>query len=147
MVNKQRLKSFDYGSKRSGLGVVLLSILITLLFLVSNSGIVVSAHWCGGKLASVDLFANGEHKCKCGKKAMKPNCCTDKTVQLKANNDLSKTTHFSFKISTLKFLFAFLTPVDLLPSVQFQYAASDFYHPPPFKPKTPIYLLDNVFLI
>lgn len=123
------------------------AILLTLLFLFSNSGVVASVHWCGGKLASIDFFADGEHKCKCGKKAMKPNCCKDKTVHLKANNDLSKTTYFSFKISTPKFLFAFLTPFEVVPSVQFKYAASDFYHPPPFKPKAPIYLMDRVFLI
>ena len=123
------------------------AIFLLLLFLIANSGVAVSAHWCGGKLASIDFFADGEHKCKCGKKAMKPNCCKDKTVLLKANDELAKTTHFAFKIVIQKFLFAFPTLIEIVPAVQNQYLIADVYHPPQFKPKTPIYLLDRVFLI
>lgn len=123
------------------------AILLLLLFLIANSGVAVSLHWCGGKLASIDFFADGEHNCKCGKKAMKPNCCKDKTIHLNASDELAKTSHFAFKIATTKFLFAFLAPTEFVPSAKFKYVVSDFYHPPPFKPKNPIYLLDRVFLI
>jgi hypothetical protein len=123
------------------------AIFLLLLFLIANSGVAVSVHWCGGKLASIDFFADGEHNCKCGKKPMKPNCCKDKTVQLKANDELAKTSHFAFKIASPKFLFAFPTLIETVPAAQHQYLVSDFYHPPQFKPKTPIYLLDRVFLI
>jgi hypothetical protein len=83
----------------------------------------------------------------CGKKPMKANCCKDKTVQLKANDEMSKSTHFAVKVSAPKFLFTLLKQTIIVPSAQFKYAVSDFYHPPPFKPKAPIYLLDRVFLI
>ncbi len=123
------------------------AIFLLLLFLIANSGVAVSLHWCGGKLASIDFFADGEHHCKCGKKPMKPNCCKDKTVHLKASDELAKTNHFAFKIATPKFVFALPTQIVVLHSAQHLYAAPDFYHPPPFKPKAPIYLLDRVFLI
>lgn len=121
------------------------AIFLLLLFLIANSGVAVSVHWCGGKLASIDFFADGEHNCKCGKRPMKANCCKDKTVHLKANDELAKTNHFAFKFATPKFLFALPTQIVVLHSAQHLYAASDFYHPPPFKPKAPIYLLDRVF--
>ncbi|MES2395090.1 MAG: hypothetical protein V4549_03770 [Bacteroidota bacterium] len=123
------------------------AIFLLLLFLIANSGVAISAHWCGGKLSSIDFFADREHKCKCGKKAMKPNCCKDKTLQLKANDELSKTNHFAFKISITKFLFPLARQIELVPPTQLQYVASNFYHPPPFNPKAPIYLLDRSFLI
>ncbi len=123
-----------------------ITIFLLLLFLIPNSGIAVSIHWCGGKLASFDLFAGGEHKCKCGKMDMKPNCCKNKTTLLKANNEMSKNTHFAFKISP-KFFFILLTQINIVPTAQLECIVSDYYHPPLFKPKTPIYLLDRVFLI
>lgn len=123
------------------------AIFLLLLFLIANSGVAVSVHWCGGKLASIDLFSDGGHSCKCGKRAMKPNCCKDETVQLKANDELAKATQFTFKVALLKISFIPTKQIEVLPSAQYLYAASDFYHPPPFKPKAPIYLLDRVFLI
>lgn len=123
------------------------SIFLLLLFLIANSGLAINVHWCGGKLSSIDFFANGGNKCKCGKKAMKPNCCKDKTSHLKANDELSKTNNFAFKISIPTFLFTIIKHINALPSAHFQYVASPFYHPPPFKPKSPIYLLGGTFLI
>lgn len=123
------------------------TIFLLLLFLISNSGVAINVHWCGGKLSSIDFFADGEHKCKCGKKAMKPNCCKDKTSQLKANDELSNTNHVDFKISISTFFFTLINQIEVVPSANYQYAASAFYHPEPFKPKAPIYLLDGAFLI
>ena len=123
------------------------AILLSFFFLISNSVVAVSVHWCGGKLASVNFFADQEHNCKCGNRAMKPNCCKDKTVQLKANDELAKTNHFSLKITPPKCIFTLPIQITVLPSAQYQYVVADFYHPPPFKPKAPIYLLDGIFLI
>ncbi len=50
----------------------------------------VTEHYCCGKLASVDFFNSGQRPCKCGKKAKKPGCCSDKTTQLKTCDNLSK---------------------------------------------------------
>jgi hypothetical protein len=123
------------------------TIIFLLLFLIANSGIGINMHWCGGKLASIDLFADEEHNCKCGKGPMKPNCCKDKTVHLKANDELSTTNHFAFKITTPKIAFALITPVFEFSSAQQIFLASDSYHPPPFKPKAPIFLMVRVFLV
>lgn len=65
------------------------------LFLIANLGVAVSVHWCGGKLDSIDFFSDGKHKCKCGEKAMKLDCCKDKTVQLRASDELAKTKIFN----------------------------------------------------
>jgi hypothetical protein len=124
-----------------------IAIFLLLLFLIANSGVTVSAHWCGGKLATIDFFADGEHNCTCGKQSMKPSCCKDKTFHLQANDELAKTSYFNFKIASPKFLFACTAPIEIATATQHQYLVSDFYHPPEFKPKTPIYLLDRIFLI
>lgn len=121
-------------------------IFLLLNFLLANTGMAVTMHWCGGKLTSVDYFSSG-HNCPCGKKAMKKDCCKDKTTFLKMKDDLAKTSQLTFKTPSPKFLFAFINVFELVPSAQFQYSVVSFYHPPPFKPKVPIYLLDRVFLI
>lgn len=78
---------------------------------------------------------------------MKPNCCKDKAFQLKANDELAKTTQFTFKVVVPEIEYVSTTQIDVLPSAYLFYSDLDFYHPPPFKPKTPIYVLDRVFLI
>jgi hypothetical protein len=123
------------------------SIFLLLLFLIANTGMAVTVHYCGGKLSSVDLFSIDKHPCKCGKKTMKKACCKGKTVHLKANDELAKTTHFAFKIATPKFIFALPSQIVVLLSATHFTAVSDFYYPPPVEPKAPIYLLDRVFLI
>ena len=123
------------------------AIFLLLTFLIANSGMAVTAHYCGGKLSSILFLSFDMHPCKCGKKAMKKNCCKDKTTYLKMKNDLAKSNSIVFKTASPKLIFPYLKQFELVPSAQFQYSVSAFYHPPPFKPKGPIYLLDRVFLI
>lgn len=78
---------------------------------------------------------------------MKPDCCKDKTSYLKVKDDVAKTNPIVFKTATPKFVFVAVKQIEVIPSAQHIYTAADFYHPPPFKPKAPIYLLDRVFLI
>ncbi len=122
------------------------AILLLFLFVITNSGMAISIHWCGGKLSSVDFFSCSKNKCACGKKAMKPGCCKDKKVQFKVKDDLVKSNTVVFKVSP-PMLAISAQQFTIVPKVCFQYSAIDFYHPPPFKPKAPIYLLDRVFLI
>lgn len=124
-----------------------IAIFLLLFFLISNSGVAVGLHWCGGKLTSIEFFSDSDHNCKCGKRPMKQNCCKDKTLQLKANEDLAKINDFIFKISAPKYFFGIHFLVDNLPWEQYQCTSAVFYYPPPFKPKTPIYLLDRILLI
>ena len=121
--------------------------MLLLLFLITNSGIAVNAHWCGKKLASVHLASDAKHPCPCGKKAMKSKCCKDRTTTLKAKNDVAKARHFELKSNSQNCTFNVVNYVEILPSVNFEQTASNFYHPPPNRYPLPIYLLDRVFRI
>ena len=53
-------------------------IFLMFLYLLPAIGVTVSAHYCGGKLASISLNPfDTKHKCACGSKKMKKNCCKD----------------------------------------------------------------------
>ena len=123
------------------------AILFLFLFLFTNSGMAVNVHWCGGKIASVDFFSDGKHHCPCGKKMRTGGCCKDKTVTLKANHELAKVNQFALKISLPKFEMLEARETEIVSSTQLQHFTSDFYHPPPYKPRTPIFLLDRVIRI
>ena len=123
------------------------ALLLLFLFLITNSGMTVSAHWCGGKLASIHFFSDDGHRCPCGKRAMKPGCCKDKTVTLKAIKDPAKVNQFAFKIAIPKLEVASPVFTEISLSAQFEHSVSDFYHPPPLISKSPLFLLDRVIRI
>ncbi len=120
--------------------------LLLLLFLITNSGMAVNVHWCGGKITSVDFYSADKPPCKCGKRAMKPGCCKDIKSVFKAKSDFSNAIASVFKLDISKIVFIPLKQLDPVRATQ-DYCFSVFYHPPPFKPKAPIYLLDRVFRI
>ena len=122
------------------------AIFFLLTFLVANTGMAVTVHYCSGKLSSVNFFSLHNHPCKCGKKLMKKECCKDKTTILKVKSDLVKTNLTTFKISTLKHQLL-LKPFEFVTEIHTQMVVLPLYPSPPFKPKSPIYLLDRVFLI
>ena len=66
------------------------AIFLLFLFLIANSGMVVSVHYCGGSLASIDFFSGEKHNCPCGEKPMKDNCCEDYATILKASDEVEK---------------------------------------------------------
>ena len=123
------------------------SFFFLLSFLIVNSGIVISVHWCGGKLASIDFFSPEGHNCKCGKKAMKSNCCKDKILHFKANKEIRKSNPVSYKFISFPGVFALRGYPELFSFSSLTIFKTDFYHPPLFKPKVPIYVLDGVFII
>lgn len=116
------------------------------LFLITNSGMAMAIHWCGGKLASVDFFLADKHPCPCGKKAMKSGCCQNTTTTFKACDELAKTTAFFYKASITSFYLGEPQYFVSFISSEFLYS-SYFYHLPPYKPKVPIYLIDRVILV
>lgn len=62
-----------------------ISILIAFVFLLSSSGFSINAHYCKGKLKSINiLFVKN---CSCGKTKMPKDCCKNKTeiVKIKDN--------------------------------------------------------------
>ncbi|MFM9943992.1 MAG: HYC_CC_PP family protein [Bacteroidia bacterium] len=122
-------------------------IFLLFLFLIANSGLVVNVHYCGGSLASIDFFSNEKHKCPCGETPMKENCCAEQTAVLKVSNVIEKTDLYILKNQLPTFEFIGFINLTIKPYLCLKYAVPDFYYPPPFKPKAPIYLLDRVFLI
>ncbi|MGV9003211.1 HYC_CC_PP family protein [Flavobacterium sp.] len=72
-----------------------ISILITFLVLVSNSGLAFNIHFCEGKIASItsvfskeeicDLPIEKEQECCMKKEPTHQKCCSDKEVNLKNN--------------------------------------------------------------
>ncbi len=124
-----------------------IAILLIVFYLVPAIGITVNKHYCGGKLASVKIVFGDTHSCPCGSKPMKKDCCKDKTGFLQQKNDAGKTFQFVFKTAPQKISPFAVAQVVTLPSAQFIITAADYYHPLPYKPKAPIYLLDRVLLI
>ncbi len=107
----------------------------------------ITVHYCGGEISSIKFFSTEKQKCDCGEKAMKSSCCKDKTTIFKAKIDQAKINQFIFKSTHLQIYFKHVNQSLVAPKVKLNYTFSDFYLPPQFKPKVPIYLLDRVFLI
>ncbi len=121
------------------------AILFLLLFLITNSGLAMAIHWCGGKLVAIDFFSAQKNHCPCGTKPMKKGCCQDRITTIKANDELAKSNNLNFKVTQVS-----LIPKEFFVSVisaHFHFVISDFYYPPPEHFKVPIYLTDQAFLI
>lgn len=74
-------------------------ILLMFLYLIPAIGVTVSAHHCGGKITSVSLkILDFGHKCPCGKKPMKKNCCKDETKTFKLKSEQQKAHQYSLKV-------------------------------------------------
>ena len=125
-------------------------ILLMILYLIPTIGITVSSHHCGGKITSVSLkLLDFGHKCPCGKRPMKKNCCKDeaKTFKLKAEQQKAHQLAFKvFKTFTIQpalaesFTFCYQQPLVLK-------EFSTAYHPPPDDVKHPLYIHHCVFRI
>lgn len=122
------------------------AIFLLVLFLISNTGIAVAAHYCGGKLSSIVFFKLHNHPCKCGKKAMKKDCCKDKIVIIKGENKAIKS-QIAVKITSVVHFLSLTKTIEIFPIVNIKKEIPSFLKLPIFKPKTPIYLLGGVFLI
>jgi len=126
----------------------LTTILIIFCYLIPAIGLSVKQHFCGGKLASVSILFNSLSSCPCGEKAMKKNCCKDKTIVLK----LKDSQNFSKKIA-INFSQTFKFLVDIFPGYSHSFVTVAFQrhipfdHPPPLQKSKPLYLLNRVFLI
>ena len=123
------------------------ALLLVFLFLITNSGMAVTMHWCGGKLSSIHFFSE-KHSCPCGKKAMKSGCCKDKTTTFQLNDEQQKTQECSINHSKVKGFQLVLA--DTFPFFyQISFIAVDFYNSkhPPGEVKHPLYLQHRTFRI
>lgn len=64
----------------------LISAILSFFYLTLTSGAVLSVHYCGGQLKSVDLMANNEICC-CGFDNGSSGCCEDEMIQLEIDVD------------------------------------------------------------
>lgn len=124
------------------------AIFFLVSFLLANSGMVVSAHWCGGKLAGISFFSVRD-LCACAKKnvAMKRGCCEAKVTTFQSDNDLDVTGPLVYKAPSSE-LVAFIylsSEAGTLSSAALSAAA--FSKPPPGHPKIPRYMQNRVFRI
>lgn len=124
-------------------------ILLMFLYLLPAIGVTVSAHYCGGKVTSVSFNPfDTKHKCPCGSKKMKKDCCKDETKTFKLKNEQQKAHQFTlkvFKVFTFQpvlvdnFTFSYQQPLILN-----DYSTTDH---PPDNIKHPLYIRHCVFRI
>ncbi|MBS3915633.1 MAG: hypothetical protein KG003_14150 [Bacteroidetes bacterium] len=124
-----------------------LALLLSVFLLTAQSGMAVTVHWCGKKIASVHFFSADKHVCACGKKKMKSNCCKDKTVIIKTQDIQTKAFKIAIKVESTDFNISAPTLLQYELSPSHCLRVDDFYHPPPYKPSVPIFLQDRVLII
>ncbi|MBI3235720.1 MAG: hypothetical protein HYZ42_17075 [Bacteroidetes bacterium] len=126
-----------------------LSIVLLFLFLITNSGMAISVHWCCGELSSICLISDAGDSCWCGDMPMESDCCKDKKVTLDASakSELAKAAGYELKTIITDLIITPINHIEVLYLATVQYTDSDLYHPPPLNHSVPIYLLDRVFRI
>jgi len=67
-----------------------LSIALLFLYLLSSAGVTVTAHYCGGDLASLSLFKHISCCCDESQEAKEEGCCKNENKQLKITADQNK---------------------------------------------------------
>lgn len=75
--------------------------ILTMVYMIVSSGMVMEIHYCMGKKAGQDLYTTKNVKCpKCGMKEKKGGCCTDKHELVKledSHKNVYNTLDFSAK--------------------------------------------------
>jgi len=107
----------------------------------------VNLHWCGGKLSSLELNSLEKPLCGCGKKSMKPDCCENSHLLLKASDELAKVNNsniFNQSVFSLAILTTFFHQISQVSVIQ---KHTEFKFPPPLVPKEPLFKSTCAFLI
>lgn len=115
------------------------SILLAALLLMSSLGISVSAHYCRGIVAKVNIGL-GNTKASCGmenslkgcsdSESIASNCCSNKTLQIKIDDNY--TSSFFKKINNPDFAISHLFSSDEVHALSFfQYQYFNFPNAPP----------------
>ncbi|MBW0176569.1 hypothetical protein [Sediminibacterium sp.] len=126
-----------------------LTSLIAIIYFVISSGLVMSIHYCMGKISSVDLSHNSTETCVCGmslKETSSKGCCKTEIKMVKLEDNHKATYAF----------FDFQSPVTLLPKLISVFDLTDLnesakvyadIHGPPLLSRKDTYLLNCVFRI
>jgi hypothetical protein len=83
-------------------------ILISILYVISVTGIDLELHYCGGKVRSVSMIQSHTDKGCCEKQSGK-NCCKTRQLSIKVNDSQEKTFTLHSNLVYTK-VSAFLTP-------------------------------------
>lgn len=124
-----------------------IAIFLAFFYLLFSTGLIVNAHFCGGKLSGISLFQTTK-SCCCGKEMKKKKCCKEEISNLKISD-----THQSsenLRISPLKFVFlpiAIIIDNNLIINKIHKKKATFFADSSPPPTNLPIFLRDCVFLI
>lgn len=120
---------------------------LVFVYMLPTIGFSVTTHYCGGKLSTISLFSFGVDCCKCGKKSMKKNCCTNKVTRVKLKDNQSIIKKISFSRVNFSKGQRYIPTTSFLFTRTYLQKKSVFYHPPGFCHLKPVYLLNEVFRI
>lgn len=135
------------------------SISLTLLILISNSGIAANYHWCAGELMEASI-SWGTEKLSCGMSEMdtcpipstpseedtisNQSCCDHSSHILSVDDELRKS-DVSIDNITLHFIIAFATSITPTHSQKEVFGYDISHHPPPHR--IPFYIIHCSYLI
>ncbi len=127
----------------------LLLLTILFLYLVPSIGITVSAHFCGSNITWISVnFKHDDHKCACGSKKMKTDCCKDEVAFIKLDNEQR---HSAYDFNTNAPTFIALIPHQTNTFYGILLTGSNPIQvmclPPPDNIKNPIFIRNCTFLI
>lgn len=125
-------------------------IFLIFLYLVPAIGVTVSAHSCDGKVTSVSFNSfDTKHKCSCGSKKMKKDCCKDQTTTIKIDDKQQQTQLVSCKgVKVTAFQPAISTNLTIGYKTPFLLTEPEYNaQTPPDDIKHPLYILHCVFRI
>lgn len=123
-------------------------ILLTLLYLVSTSGMAISNFYCCGKLKETYIFNHHDYGKDCKGNKKTKGCCDTKTVYYKVKDNHSPSTEVKANSSDFsKFLFNPFIPLFIFQHASNQTNLFEFLHAPPLISKQPVYLFVRNFRI
>ena len=114
--------------------------------MTSTSGVSINAHYCGGKIKHISVFAGNEDGC-CGNKKKSKGCCKDKTTIIKVqdNHQASKVAQVSSPTIHLVAIVSVQLLFNLPISDEVNIISN--YHAPPVLYDNPLYLKHRVLII
>lgn len=120
------------------------AIALLLFYSFFSIGMVLSQHYCGGKLVGSSILRKEKAKgCpKCGTHKMPKDCCKDRQTQLSAD-DHPKLPENSFSLTFLSEIIALLPRFDVVPQEAYAIVNANttrFYVFETGPPKTPLYI-------
>ena len=120
-----------------------ISLLLAMFLLVSNMGMAINVHYCGGEIASIApaylqlpaVDQNSEEDCCAPISELKESCCKDKVVQFQKKSDNFVVKTFFFNIATA-ILVPEWSPVIYAATANFKINSAAYYfcnaNSPPF---------------